>query len=337
MAKTALVISGGGSRSAFAVGALKYLYAQRPAIEFDIICGTGTSALIAPLAALGEIGLLEKLFTSNSTTDIVNTATLMQRFPHHNSLYNATALTLKVNNIFSDARFHALEQLDKEIFVTGYCLQTNRTTYFSPRGRNTVQKDYDIITLHDNYSFREAVLASISMPVFMPPVAIASLPDHVQQFTNGGGEYYNPIKLAIDKGATTIYTILLTPAEPEDDGIEFKSLLDVLEKQIDIHTNGMSPADLKMTQFFNDAITYLDAVKENMKQAGIPEPAVNNYFDLPANNPFRDKKVINLHIIRPKAALRVQLGGLEFIPEEMKMMMKNGEEAAAEILEKQKA
>jgi predicted acylesterase/phospholipase RssA len=44
----ALVISGGGSKGAFAVGVLKYLF-QEKGHEYDIISGTSTGALIAPL------------------------------------------------------------------------------------------------------------------------------------------------------------------------------------------------------------------------------------------------------------------------------------------------
>ncbi|MGO4290043.1 patatin-like phospholipase family protein [Chitinophaga sp. RAB17] len=327
MATTALVISGGGSRGAFAVGALKYLYTQHPPIAFDLFCGTGTSALIAPLAALGEINLLEKLFTSNSTIDIVNTSTMMQRFPQNNSLYNATALTHKINNIFTDARFRALQQLQEEVFVAGKCLQTNRTTYFSPRSNDAVKKDYDIVSLHDNYTFREAVLASCSMPVFMPPVEVASLPDHVQQFTNGGGAHYNPIQLAIDKGATTIYAILLTPEIPGEEDLHFKNLLDILERQVDHTTNEM--AGLQLSGFINDSLTYIEAVKNKMKAAGIT--AVDDYFDVPVN-PFHEKKAITLHIIRPQQALDVHMGGLEFVPAAMKEMLEAGERSAAEIM-----
>jgi NTE family protein len=327
MATTALVISGGGSRGAFAVGALKYLSTHHPSITFDLFCGTGTSAIIAPLAALGEISLLEKLFTSNSTADIVNTSTMMQRFPQNNSLYNATALTQKINNIFTDNRFRALLQLEPEVFVAGKCLQTNRTTYFSPGSNNAVKKDYDIVSLHDNYSFREAVLASCSMPVFMPPVEVASLPDQVQQFTNGGGAHYDPVKLAIDRGATTIYAILLTPETPGEEAFHFKNLLDILEKQVDYATNEM--VGLEPAGFVNDSLRYLDAVKNKMKAAGVTD--VDNYFDIPVN-PFREKRIVNLHIIRPQQALDVHMGGLEFIPAVMKEMLEAGEKRAAEIM-----
>ncbi|HWV65587.1 patatin-like phospholipase family protein [Chitinophaga sp.] len=332
MATTALVISGGGSRAAFAVGALKYLYSLQPTIDFDFFCGTGISSLIAPLAALGEITLLEKLFTSNTTADLVSTGTMLQRFPQNNSLYNATALTHKITNIFTDTRFRTLQQLNKEIFVSARCLQTNRITYFSPSGTDTVTKDYDVISLHDNYTFREAMQAACSMPVFMPPVEVASLPDHVQQFTNAGGAHYHPVKLAIEKGATEIYVILLTPETPGEDDILFKNLLDILEQHVDNNTNEIAATDIHITQLINNALTYLDAVKNNLEKAGISAADIARYFDTPAANPFNGKRKVKLHIIRPEKALDVQMGGLEFIPQAMKEMMEEGERQAAALL-----
>ncbi|PSL50170.1 patatin-like phospholipase [Chitinophaga niastensis] len=329
MAKTALVISGGGSRGAFAVGVLKYLYAHRRDIQFDLFCGTSTSAIIAPLAALGEINLLEKLFTSNSTADIVTTANMVQRFTNNNALYNATPLVHKLNSIFTDARFVALEQLKTAVFVTGLCLQTGRTTYFSPTRDTITKKDYDIVKLSDTQSLREAVLASCSMPVFMPPVEMSSLPDQVQQFTNGGGSHYAPIQLAIDHGATNIYTILLTQETPPEDDIQFKNVIDILERHIDNNTNELAATDVKMTLLHNKALTYLDAVKNKMKKAGIAAADIKKYFDIPDADPFKEKKLVELHVIRPDRALDVEMGGMEFTPEVMKEMLAAGEEKAA--------
>jgi predicted acylesterase/phospholipase RssA len=51
--KRALVISGGGSKGAFAVGILQRLRILFPTLHFDMIIGTSTGALIAPLAAAG--------------------------------------------------------------------------------------------------------------------------------------------------------------------------------------------------------------------------------------------------------------------------------------------
>jgi len=51
MTKRALVLSGGGPKGAFAVGAVQLL--AEAGLTFDIVCGTSTGALIAPFAFLG--------------------------------------------------------------------------------------------------------------------------------------------------------------------------------------------------------------------------------------------------------------------------------------------
>ncbi|MCK5797226.1 MAG: patatin-like phospholipase family protein, partial [Deltaproteobacteria bacterium] len=43
--RTALVVSGGGSKGAFAVGAIEVL--RERGTDFDLICGTSTGSLIA--------------------------------------------------------------------------------------------------------------------------------------------------------------------------------------------------------------------------------------------------------------------------------------------------
>ncbi|MEO7768554.1 MAG: patatin-like phospholipase family protein, partial [Ferruginibacter sp.] len=48
----ALVISGGGSKGAFAIGILKKLFKEYPNLEFDMFVGTSTGSLIVPLVAM---------------------------------------------------------------------------------------------------------------------------------------------------------------------------------------------------------------------------------------------------------------------------------------------
>lgn len=85
MAKTALVVSGGGSKGAFAVGVIKYLTENRPDIKFDTFCGTSTGSLMLPLVALGEMALLEELYTTKTTQDIILTGNIVNRFVRANS------------------------------------------------------------------------------------------------------------------------------------------------------------------------------------------------------------------------------------------------------------
>ncbi|RFS24593.1 patatin-like phospholipase family protein [Chitinophaga silvatica] len=325
MAKTALVLCGGGSRAAFAVGALKYIHSQRSPIQFDIFCGTGTSAIIASLAALGEINLLEKLFTSNSTADLLNTSTLLQRFPNSNSLYNTTAFIQKISNIFTDARFNALKESEKEVLIATMGLQTNQITYFTPN-EIPVKKGQNIHQTRQITAFRQAVLAACSAPVFMPPVEINS-----QQYFTGGGQLYKPIEMAIERGATSIYLIQLTPVTSSNKQVFFQDLIDILERQIDLNTVSINEADISTLQLQNKALKYISAVKANLENNGISASDVNKYFEIP-ENPFEEKLPVDLQIIRPEKALAAALGGLEFSPPVMKEMLEYGQQIAQKIL-----
>ena len=82
--KKALVISGGGSKGAFAVGVYKYLVTTFD-LDFDVLVGTSTGSLIVPLAELGKTEMLEKLYTTQKTENIVIKDNIgsrhQQRFP----------------------------------------------------------------------------------------------------------------------------------------------------------------------------------------------------------------------------------------------------------------
>ncbi|MFZ1790083.1 MAG: patatin-like phospholipase family protein, partial [Saprospiraceae bacterium] len=65
----ALVISGGGSKGAFAGGIAQYLIEEEK-IKYDIFVGCSTGSLLVPLLALGEISRLREAYTSVTQSDI---------------------------------------------------------------------------------------------------------------------------------------------------------------------------------------------------------------------------------------------------------------------------
>ena len=65
----ALVISGGGSKGAFAGGVAQYLM-EREKREYDMFLGTSTGSLLVPHLAVNEIGKLYDIFTNVSQQDI---------------------------------------------------------------------------------------------------------------------------------------------------------------------------------------------------------------------------------------------------------------------------
>ena len=74
----AIVISGGGSKGAFAVGVLKRLFEVYPNLDFDMIVGTSTGSLMAPLLAMKDIASLETLY-SNSYLSSLSLISFMKK------------------------------------------------------------------------------------------------------------------------------------------------------------------------------------------------------------------------------------------------------------------
>ena len=67
--KKALVISGGGSKGAFAGGVAEYLINKKKK-DYDLFLGTSTGSLLVSHLALGMIDPLKELYTSVNQKDI---------------------------------------------------------------------------------------------------------------------------------------------------------------------------------------------------------------------------------------------------------------------------
>jgi len=69
--KKALVISGGGSKGSWGSGIISYLVEEQNK-SWDIVIGTSTGSLIAPLAVIGKSEQLKKAYTSVTNKSIFN-------------------------------------------------------------------------------------------------------------------------------------------------------------------------------------------------------------------------------------------------------------------------
>ena len=124
MAKTALVVSGGGSKGAFAVGALRYIHDHVRAVDkFDVYCGTSTGSLIVPLAACGELALLENQYTTLRQDDLVRLG-VVGNLENGISLHDARPLKNKIASLLTQARYDLLRARATPVFLASVCLQT---------------------------------------------------------------------------------------------------------------------------------------------------------------------------------------------------------------------
>ena len=332
----ALVISGGGSKGAFAVGVIKRLKSTFPGLDFDIYVGTSTGSLIIPFAAMGELDKLENLYTTLTTEDIVLAGRLVDRLSTH-SIFDASPLWDLIKTNYTDDQYTAMLGSGKKLFFTTTCLQTGDSVVFTTEKNPAVSKNYKVQTLTGADHFRKAVMASGCQPVFMPPIKVnLHVPDEPNpnyEFVDGGVREYAGVQMAIDNGATEIFTILLSSGKEAPIDHDLTDLFSILQTTIDIFTDDVSKNDLIIPGQYNLALQYIDAVKTKMKLSGLTQAQVTEFFHTPGlENPFEDKVPLKLYIIHPDAPLGGGAGGLTFEPAAQKVMVQKGESAGDDFI-----
>jgi len=165
----ALVISGGGSKGAFAVGAIQQL--REAGITWDIVVGTSTGALIAPLVTTDDIATLVNLYSNVTTDQIVTKRGLIDIFTH-DSIYDTTPLWQLIQNTITPAKYQQIVASPIDVYLTTVNLQTGNTVYWTQHQSGPVGDSQTTATPLDRSTFLRAMLASANQPVLMPLVEI---------------------------------------------------------------------------------------------------------------------------------------------------------------------
>lgn len=207
--KRALVISGGGSKGAFAGGVAQYLIAESK-LNYDLFLGTSTGSLLVSHLALGKIETIKKAYT-HVTQELIfdNCPFLIKqqgkvkriKIHHLNVLKNflrgrktfgeSNNLRKHLATYFLPSDFKALQASAKEVLVCVSNLSTNTVEYKS---------------LHDfEYeTFLDWIWISCNYVPFMTLVI-----KNECEYADGGLGCIIPIEEAIRRGATHVDAILL--------------------------------------------------------------------------------------------------------------------------------
>lgn len=206
----ALVISGGGSKGAFAGGVAQYL-TEVLKRDYDLFLGTSTGSLLLSHMALNKAEKVKNVFTSVDQSSIFsNRPFLIKRkhgydnisINHFNVLRNFLSgkktfgeshnLKKLIYNTFTKEEFHQLKCSDKDLLVTVSNLSLNEVEYKSI-------KDYE----YDD--FIEWIWISCNYTPFMSLVRKNGC-----EYADGGLGCMVPVEEAIKRGATEIDAIVLT-------------------------------------------------------------------------------------------------------------------------------
>ncbi len=206
----ALVISGGGSKGAFAGGVAQYLM-EELSHDYDIFVGTSTGSLLISHLALHKIAKIKEVYTSVTQKSIFN----IRPFRAKKTKYGGTEIVIDhfavlrnfwrgsktfgesqnlrklIAETFTEAEFDQLKSGPKEVVVTVSNLSLNQVEYKSI-------KDFD-------YSnFCDWIWISCNYIPFMTLAKKGGC-----EYADGGFGSMVPIEEAIERGAKMVDVIVL--------------------------------------------------------------------------------------------------------------------------------
>jgi predicted patatin/cPLA2 family phospholipase len=205
----ALVISGGGSKGAFAGGVAQYLLEEQHR-NYDLFIGTSTGSLLVSHLALNEVDKVQDVFTNVSQSSIFSTCPFIIKkkkgietigINHFNVLLNiikgrktfgeSNNLKNLIRKTLSKTEFETLKKGKKDIVVTVSNLSLNKVEYKSLRDFS-----YD--------EFCDWIWISCNYTPFMSLVKKGGC-----EFADGGLGSMVPIEEAIRRGATVVDAVIL--------------------------------------------------------------------------------------------------------------------------------
>ena len=207
--KKALVISGGGSKGAFAGGVAEYLLKEKKN-TYDIFLGTSTGSLMVSHLALGKIDALKKIYTEVNQRSIFNvnpfritnkngvtivnirhSATLLNFIRGSKTFGESKNLRKLISKKITKEIYDAILKEKKEVVVTISNFTAKRIEYKSIK-ENTYENFCDWIWGSCNY---------------IPFMSLLEKNGH--QYGDGGFGCLIPIREAIERGAKEVDAIIL--------------------------------------------------------------------------------------------------------------------------------
>lgn len=274
----ALVISGGGSKGAFAGGVAQYLLDVEKN-EYDIFIGTSTGSLLVSHLALRKIDEIKTVYTSVTQSSIFSNCPFVVknkdgvetiRINHLHVILSffkkaktfGESLNLKklIKKTINEEYFYELKQLDKDIVITVTNFSNNEAEYKSIR-----DFDYE--------EFCEWIWISCNYVPFMSMVTKNNF-----DYGDGGFTALVPIQEAVNRGAKIIDVIILDPENEIDSRVLgknpfsllfnlFGSLLDQVRKaDIQIGKLATTSENVKLNLYYTPNLLTNNSLIFNKKQ-----------------------------------------------------------------------
>lgn len=285
MSKTALVLSGGGAKGAFQYAAEKFAREEK-GYAWDIIAGVSVGALNGSLIAMKKYARLEDLWNTITRQDIMtgqlNLWAILGMILGAKSIYGHKPLEALINQEIDAS------QIDCDLRIGVVSLTSGEYIQFKK----------------DDPGFRQAVLASTSIPIVWPPVEQIG---EVTQLVDGGVRNVSPLGDVLDAEPDEIVIINCSPQASPPLASSLSNVLEIGMRSIDLVTNEV---------FMGDVREFL-RINHNVQQAGDQVVLTNE-----DGKPYKYYKAV---VIEPESPIG---DTLDFSRQTLEMRMQAGRLAA---------
>lgn len=242
----ALVISGGGSKGAFAGGVAQYLMEEAHR-EYDLFIGTSTGSLLIAHLALHEFEAIHKAYTTvNQKSIFDNNPFAIRSFKGHTQIsihhwnvlknfWRKSKTFGESNNLrklyasqLSEVAFKRLKNTSKDIVVTVSNITTNKLEYKSLKNCN-YQEYIDWVWISCN---------------FVPFMSLVVKNNF--EYADGGLGCIVPITEALRRGATEIDAIVLDTEVPHYNRLHSRNAFDNMGHIFDFMGNRIKEQNIQV-------------------------------------------------------------------------------------------
>jgi NTE family protein len=263
--KTALVLSGGGAKGAFQVGAEKYAREVK-GYQWDIIAGVSVGALNGAMLAMKKYDRLLEVWNTISSDKVytggINLLSVVKLLFGAKSFYSNQPLQRLMHQEFNAAQISADLRVGAVSLISG--------EYVEFRG--------------DDPNLEKAVLASTVMPIIWEPLDVS---DQLRSLVDGGVRNLSPVGDVLDADPDEVVIINCSP--------ESFDTLPAPPK--DIVKIGLRTLDILLNELFCSDVREFVRINHLVKQAAV--------YGLTLHHPVsgRPLKYFECKIIEPQESL----------------------------------
>lgn len=299
--KLAIVLSGGGAKGAFQVGALDALV-NTHGVKPAIVVGTSTGAIQALGVAQNDVkGLVQVWESLKSDRDIYKERSgVIGAAFGEKALYNASPLR-KLLKDFADPAKLAASGIDLRLGVVSLQSGEFRTI------------DQSVPDIHN------WVYASCAMPVFFDPLQTSDK----QQWVDGGVRDVTPLGAALELNPTSVLVIRASPTSQPASKKNYGGMISIGLRAVGLLQSEVSRNDLANAALVNDMLAARGQLFTGLEASGITGTEANRLL-LPLDKQISKYRFARIHIVEPEEEYS---DTLEFDPAKIKKAIEAGRKA----------